>query len=94
MLRFKTKIIDEYYAANEILWFIEYAQTHKHEIGKYDGSLGIYYACNAIKAIDSHILKYGETDWYWGRYDYAKQIMRNTLKKIRYWKKSKGIKME
>lgn len=94
MIRFRTKIIDEYYAANEILWFLEYAKTHIHEIGKYDGSIGIYRSCIGIRHIDSYIQKYGESNWYYNTYEHAKLAMRNTVKRIRYWKKSKGIKNE
>lgn len=34
MVRFKTKEIDCYYAANSILNFIDYAESNLHSIGK------------------------------------------------------------
>lgn len=56
MVRFKTKEIDSYYAANSILNFIDYAESNLHSIGRYNGSLSLYRKCLYIRREDSLFL--------------------------------------
>lgn len=85
MLRFKTKEIDCYYAANSILNFIDYAESNLHSIGRYNGSLSLYRKCLYIKRQDSLFYKYGED--VNGDVQKLKQFMRKCCREIDLWKK-------
>lgn len=85
MLRFKTKEIDCYYAANSILSFIDYAESNLHSIGKYNGSLPLYRKCLYVKWQDSLFYKYGEN--YDGDIQGLKRFMRRCCREINLWKK-------
>lgn len=88
MLRFKTKTIDEYFGSQRIIQFIEYAESHKHLLGRYDGSLTLYRKCKSIRNIDSHIAKYGQHNtYYYCTYEFAKKLIRRTLKELENWEK-------
>lgn len=88
MLRFKTRTIDEYFGSEKILKFIEYGETNKHLLGRYDGSLSLYRRCKWIKSIDHHIFKYGSNDTYGINYEYAKRLIRKTLRELEIWEKT------
>ena len=78
MVRFKTKEIDCYYAANSILNFIDYAESNLHSIGWYNGSLSLY-----RKWQDSLFYKYGEDNI--GDVQRLKQFMRKCCREISLW---------
>lgn len=87
MLRFKTRTIDEYFGSEKILKFIEYGEANKHLLGRYDGSLSLYRRCKWIRSIDHHIFKYGN-DTYGLNYEYAKRLIRKTLRELEIWEKT------
>lgn len=63
MVRFKTKEIDSYYAANSILNFIDYAESNLHSIGRYNGSLSLYHKCLYIRREDSLLYRHLVAEW-------------------------------
>lgn len=86
MVRFKTKEIDCYYAANPILNFIDYAESNLHNIGRYNGSLSLYHKCLYIRRKDSLFHKYGED--VNGDVQKLKQFMRKCCREISLWERN------
>ena len=85
MVGFKIKEIDCYYASDTILSFIDYAESDLHSIGRYNGSLSLYYKCLYIRRQDSILYKYGEDRN--GDIQRLKQFMRRCCREISLWKK-------
>lgn len=59
MNQFKVKKLN-YRGTNTIFWFIDYAESNLHNIGKYNGSLALYRKCLDVIRWDSSIFRYGE----------------------------------
>ena len=53
---FKTEILNSYYAASEIIKFIEYSKRHKHELGSYNGSYSLYRKCRVLFHMEMQLL--------------------------------------
>ena len=91
---FKTEILNKYYAASEILQFIEYGKRHKHELGKYNGSYALYCKCRSLFHIENVIVKYGENFNACINYNCIKSQMRKIYKEIQTFKKINDVDLE
>ena len=92
MSYFKNKEIDNYYASGTIIDFLNYAEADLHNIGRYNGSLALYYKCLYIKKEDSLIYKYGE--FCSGDMQRLKQFMRKCSRAINIWQRIQNISIK
>lgn len=91
---FKTEKLNGYYAASEIVKFIEYSKRHKHELGSYNGSYSLYRKCRVLFHMENAIVKYGEKLDTCMNYNYIKYQMRKIYKEIQAFKRINSVDLE
>lgn len=60
MYLFRNAAIENHKYASLIHEFIEWGNTHPHEICRCDGTWHLYWSCRGIESGDFYISKYGE----------------------------------
>lgn len=91
---FKTEKLNGYYAAYEIVKFVEYSKKHKHELGKYNGSYSLYRKCRVLFRMENAIVKYGKKPDTRINYNYIKYQMRKIYKEIQAFKRISSVDLE
>ena len=91
---FKTEKLNGYYAAYEIVKFVEYSKKHKNELGKYNGSYSLYRKCRVLFHMENVIVKYGEKLDTCMNYNYIKSQMRKLYKEIQTFKRINSVDLE